>query len=148
MTKTIFPNATIARLDVLTGTWSTCITTLDDTGADAELFTAIDLYRWMPGGHFLVHNVEAHMGAEPILSMEIIGIAADGESYVSRNYDNAGQVSDYTATLDGRYWQIDGAAERFRGEIDADSGTLKGLWQRWDANRWIDWMRVTLTRRG
>lgn len=148
MTKIIFPNATMARLDALAGTWSTRIIMLDKTGAEAEVFAATDIYRWMPGGHFLVHEVEAHMGGEPVRSMEITGIAADGETYVSRNYDNAGQVSDYTAAMDGRHWRIDGATERFRGEIAADGKTLAGLWQRCAADRWIDWMRVTLTRRG
>lgn len=148
MSKTIFPNTTMARLDALAGTWSTRIVMLDRAGADAEVFTATDIYRWMPGNHFLVHDVEAHMGGEPVRSMEIIGIAADGETYVSRNYDNAGQVSDYTAAMDGRHWRIDGAAERFRGEIAANGKTLNGFWQRCDADRWIDWMRVTLARRG
>jgi hypothetical protein len=147
MTDTTFPNAALARLNALAGHWSTRIVMLDDHGAEAEEFFATDIYRWMPGRHFLVHDVEAHMGGEPVRSMEIIGMATDGDSYVTRNYDNAGQVSDYTAALEGRQWRIDGATERFRGDIAGDGNTVSGLWQRHDADRWLDWMRVTLTRR-
>lgn len=144
--QTAFPNAALAQLDRLVGVWRTDIAMLDADGNEAARFHATDTYRWMPGRHFLLHDVDAVMDGQTIQSLEIIGLDAATGAYQSRNYDNAGSISDYTAAMLGDAWSIDGETERFRGHLSADGKVLAGRWERLDAGAWLAWMNVTLTR--
>lgn len=139
-----FPNAALAQLDRLVGVWRTEIVMLDTDGRAGARFHATDTYRWMPGRHFLLHDVDALMDGQVIKSLEIIGLDPATTAYQSRNYDNAGTISDYTASLIGDVWSIDGQTERFRGQL-SDS-VLAGRWERLEAGAWLAWMNVTLTR--
>ena len=141
-----FPDEKHARLNLLAGVWKTEIVMLDEKGLEGERFEATDTYRWMPGGYFLLHDVDAFMMGEPITSLEIIGVDPWGGGYISRNYDNRGVVSDYAATLEDRTWKIKGEQERFEGRIDEDGRTLAGRWERLDKSDWIPWMKVVLRK--
>ena len=54
------------RLDVLRGVWRTEITMLDASGRPGETSIATDTYRWMEGGFFLLHEVDALMGDDHV----------------------------------------------------------------------------------
>lgn len=141
-----FPSSQHERLDVLAGVWRTRIAMLDETETEIEHFAATDTYRWMPGRHFLLHDVDAMMTGQPVKSLEIIAANRESGQYTTRNYDNSGVVSDYAAALDGRNWSIDGEAERFRGSLSEDMQTLSGRWERRAGDMWLPWMNVILTR--
>lgn len=146
MSGSAFPSPQHERLDVLAGVWRTRIAMLDETEAEIEHFAATDTYRWMPGRHFLLHDVDAMMAGEPVKSLEIIAADRVSGQYTTRNYDNSGVISDYAAALDGRNWSIDGESERFRGSLSEDMRTLSGRWERRAGDTWLAWMNVTLTR--
>lgn len=146
MSAPTFPSPQHERLDVFAGIWRTRIAMLDEKETETELFAATDTYRWLPGRHFLLHDVDAMMAGQPVASLEIIAADPVSGQYATRNYDNSGVVSDYTAALVGRNWSIDGEAERFRGSLSEDMRTLSGRWERRAGNTWLPWMDVTLTR--
>ena len=141
-----FPNEKHARLNLLAGVWKTEIVMLDEKAVEGERFEATDTYRWMPGGYFLLHDVDAVMMGEPVKSLEVIGVDASSGGYITRNYDNKGVVSDYKATLEDRIWKIQGEEERFKGIVDADGRKLTGRWERLEKSAWIPWMKVVLRK--
>lgn len=146
MSEPAFPSPQHERLDVLAGVWQTRIAMLDEKETEIEYFSATDTYRWMAGRHFLLHDVDAMMAGQPVKSLEIIAADRDSGQYTTRNYDNAGVISDYAAALNGRNWSIDGGTERFRGSLSEDRRTLSGRWERRAGDIWLAWMNVTLTR--
>lgn len=146
MSEPAFPSPLHERLDVLAGVWRTRIAVLDETENEIEHFAAIDTYRWMPGRHFLLHDVDAVMAGQQVKSLEIIGADKASGQYTTRNYDNSGAISDYVAALEARNWSIDGKTERFRGSLSADLRSLSGRWERREGDTWLPWMNVTLTR--
>jgi hypothetical protein len=143
-----YPSEALARLNALSGVWQTRIAMLDSNAREVEHFSATDTYRWLAGRHFMLHEVDAMMDGQHVQSLEVIGLDHPTGTYRSRNFDNAGAISDYTATMDGSAWSIDGAAERFRGRFNADGNLLSGRWDRLVGERWLPWMVVTLTRTG
>ena len=134
------------KLDAITGVWRTQITMLDPAGNEIERHAATDTYRWMPGRHFLLHDVDATMPGGPYASLEIIAVDPATGRYASRNYDNTGAITESTMMFDGRTWSIDSENERFRGALADDGRTLTGRWERREGGNWLAWMDVTLTR--
>lgn len=144
MTK---PSAEHLALGVLAGKWITQGTIRATGTADASELRAIDVYEWLPGGFFMLHKVDALIGATPSQSIEVIGYDAEQACYVSRSYDDRGASDGFTAHLEGRSWSIDGETVRFRGAFDADGSVLAGTWdQRSDRGRWSPWMDIELRK--
>lgn len=137
-----FPTAGHERLDVFAGSWDTTITMPD--GATSE---ATDTYRWVSGGHFMLHEVDALVDGKRLQSVEMM--VPDGEGGVSlRSYDANGSVNDFTARLDGNGWSIEGEQQRFAGQFAKDGQTLSGAWQqRGDDGNWAPLMSVELRKR-
>ncbi len=128
----------LRKLDVLVGTWDT----VGELLPDRTPFTAEDRYEWFPGGHFLVHHVDADMG-ERVHALEVF--RAEGPSVVAESYDSAGGHTISRVTLVGDELRIVAEAERFTGRIENDQVT--GEWERRDGDSWVRWMTVSLTRR-
>ena len=61
------------RLEVLIGTWKTDGWTKETPDAPAVKIEAVDSYEWLPGGHGLLHTVDARVGDEEVEGAEIIG---------------------------------------------------------------------------
>lgn len=137
----------LRRLDVLVGTWDTTITLLDHDGNTGDVSHATDTYGWMANGHFLLHDVDAEIGGQHILSMEIISLDEANPGYVTRSYDADGSITDFTAELNGDHWRITGRDQRFDGSFSADRGTLTGRWEQRDGSAWHPLMTVRLIRR-
>jgi hypothetical protein len=134
-------------LDVFVGTWDTTITLLDQDGVEGAISNATDTYGWMANGHFLLHDVDAEIDDQHILSMEIISLDADRPGYVTRSYDADGSINDFTAELNGDRWRIIGRDQRFDGSFSADRHTLTGRWEQRDGGAWHPLMTVRLIRR-
>jgi hypothetical protein len=128
----------VRELDVLVGTWDTAGTLLPD----GTPFTAEDRYEWFPGGHFLVHHVDANMG-ERVRALEVFR-AADG-GIVAESYDSAGGHMVSRVTLADGELRIVAEGERFTGRVEEDQVT--GFWERREGDGWVRWMTVSLTRR-
>jgi hypothetical protein len=136
------------RLDILAGVWHTDFTTLAEDGTPGEHSTAIDTYRWMPGGFFLVHEVDAYIAGNPLQALEIIGVDPSGGGYRARSYDSRGAITEHSAELDGQTFQMASKTDRFEGSFDAEGRKLTGRWERMTEGKWVPWMDVVLTKTG
>ncbi|WP_339290063.1 DUF1579 family protein [Paenibacillus sp. FSL W8-0187] len=141
------PDPAMARLNVFVGKWNTEGVIKASPSGPADQLKAIDTYEWLPGGHFLIHHVDGHMGKEEVKAIEIIGYDASSQKYTTHSYDNQGNFSAYQANLIDRAWTILGKSERFTGMFSEDSNTLTGSWELSnDGKNWVHWMDIKLTK--
>lgn len=137
----------IARLDVFIGTWNTTGEVLATDASPAGTLVATDTYRWLPGRHFIVHEVDARFDGQPARSMEVMGFDAAKQQFFSRSYDDQGATETFVLALEGRRWAIQGRSVRFDGAFDARKTRLTGLWERKVGRaRWQPWIRLELVR--
>ena len=147
MNKTTKPSAKHRALGILAGSWSTQGTIRASGNAAASEMRAIDRYEWLPGDFFLLHKVDALIGGEASQSIEVIGYDAEKGCYVSRSYDDRGACDGFTARLENRVWEVDGAKVRFRGAFDTKGAVLAGTWEQLgDAHQWEPWMDIELRK--
>ena len=131
------------QLQPLVGRWSTTITMIHPPAAKGRIYHAVDTYRWLPGNQVLVHEVQAHMGADIVNSIEVY--VRDGDRIVSRSFDSSGTTADYHAEMADGVWRIVGTTERFVSR-SISNGAIEGLWQLKLDDGWADWMTVRLDR--
>ena len=144
MTK---PAAKHRALNVFAGKWITQGKIRATEGTTAAEMRAIDRYEWLPGGYFMLHEVDALIAGIVYQSIEMIGYDAAQGCYVTRSYDDQGASDGFTARLEGRAWSIEGEKVRFKGAFDTCDSVLAGTWeQRTDKNQWIPWMDIELRK--
>ncbi|QQR40554.1 DUF1579 family protein [Devosia rhizoryzae] len=136
----------LAALEPLIGTWRTTITMLDANGNAGAVSVATDTYRRSANNMFVLHDVDAQMDGDRALSMEIIALDPSGKGYVTRSYDPDGTFSDFTASLEGKRWQIIGTKQRFDGNFSSEGQTLTGRWEQNIGNQWSPLMQVELRK--
>jgi catechol 2,3-dioxygenase-like lactoylglutathione lyase family enzyme len=136
------------KLEILVGTWNTRGTIKDSPAGPGGRLEAVDSYEWMPGGFFLLHDVDGHMGTAVVKATEIIAYDRERQGYSTWSFDNQGNASTYRANLQGLLWTIQGDSERFSGAFSKDGRSLTGTWERWNggAAEWRPWMEVKLTK--
>lgn len=138
---------TMNDLDILAGTWNTAGDLLATPTSPTLRLVATDTYRWLPGKHFLLHDVDARLGEHVTRSLEVIGLNGAGGGYATRSYDDQGGIEDFMATLIGRRWQIFGETVRFDGGFSENGAVLSGTWeQRAPGAEWARWMTIELRR--
>jgi len=141
------PGTALALLDVFVGKWHTEGVIAGSPSGPAARLKAVDTYEWLPGGFFLIHHVDGHMGEDPVKAIEMIGYDASSRLYTTQSYDNQGNVNAYQANLQGREWTISGRTERFTGAFSEDGNSLTGKWELSDGGgNWAHWMDIKLTR--
>jgi hypothetical protein len=141
------PANRMSRFEVFIGVWNTTGEVLETAAGPAGTLTATDTYRWLPGRHFLLHDVDARFGPRPTRSMEVIGFDAKKKQHFARSFDDQGTTEAFVVALDGRRWSIDGESVRFKGSFDSRKNRLAGLWElKGKASRWQAWMRIELVR--
>jgi hypothetical protein len=138
------PDSTrLQELQPFIGRWATTIEMIEE--GETSLHHATDVYRWALGKKFIFHDVRGKMGGQPIETLEIMSVKGP-RNFDLRSYDNSGAIEDYTASLDGHDWRIDGAKLRFRGAFSRDWGTLQGTWERRGGDKWHRWLAIKLER--
>jgi hypothetical protein len=137
----------MSKLEIFIGTWNTTGEVLETDANSAGTLVATDTYRWLPGEHFIIHEVDARFDGNPARSMEVIGFDASTKQIVSRSYDDQGSTEAFVATLDGRRWTIKGKSVRFDGSFDSKRNRLTGLWElKAGKARWQPWIKLQLVR--
>lgn len=137
----------MSRFEVFIGTWNTTGTVLETALNPAATLAATDTYHWLPGKHFIQHNVDARFDGKPSRSMEIIGFDADKQRHLARSYDDQGSTDVFVVTLAGRRFEITGKTVRFNGGFDAQKNRLTGLWElKVSRARWQPWIQLELVR--
>ena len=135
------------RFDIFIGTWNTRGEVLATEGAPATTLSATDTYCWLPGRHFIRHDVDARFGKDVSRSMEVVGYDPTSKKYVARSYDDKGVSEIFTVVLNGKRWRIFGEVARFDGRFDADGERLIGLWElKSKKSGWQPWIRLELVR--
>lgn len=137
----------MSRFEIFIGTWNTTGDVLATESAPATTLSATDTYRWLPGRHFILHEVDARFGNEPARSIEVMGYDLASKKYTSRSYDDQGASDVFEATLRGRKWSIVGESVRFNGKFDTAGQQLTGLWElKGKKAGWQPWINLKLVR--
>ena len=141
------PRSRMSRFGIFVGVWNTRGDVLETEAGPAGTLTATDTYRWLPGGHFLVHEVDARFGSDPARSLEVVGYDPARKQHVARSYDDQGNAEEFVVQLRGKRWTIRGDTVRFDGRFGADGDTLVGLWELKGRTRgWQPWIKLELVR--
>ena len=127
--EAIMASKKMARLATLIGFWNTTGAVLATAASPATTLAGTDIYRWLPGEHFMVHEVDARFGSMPTRSMEVIGHDASSGRYLANSYNDQGTIEQSELALDGHTLRITGATSRFQGTFDAAGNELAGLWE-------------------
>jgi hypothetical protein len=137
----------MAKYEVFIGIWNTTGKVLEtETNAPGTL-TATDIYRWLPGRHFIVHDVDARFDGHPTRSMEVMGFDPLRRKHFARSFDDRGSTEIFAVSLNGRRWTIKGEVVRFEGSFDVGKKRLSGLWElKGTRARWQPWIELELVR--
>ena len=137
----------MSKLEVFIGTWNTTGEVLETGANPAGNLVATDTYRWLPGRHFIVHDVDARFDGSPTRSMEVMGFDTSKKQFFARSYDDQGSTEAFVVALDGRRWTIKGKTARFSGSFDSQKNRLTGLWELKVATAgWQPWIKLELVR--
>jgi len=136
------------RFEVFVGTWNTTGEVHATEQSPATTLVATDTYRWLPGGHFLIHEVDARFGSQPSRSLEIVGFDTARRKYLSRSYDDRGAEEKFEIILRGRRYHILGQTVRFAGQFNAEKDVLQGVWELRSTSSWKPWIKIKLARAG
>lgn len=137
----------MSRFEVFIGTWNTTGEVLETESSPAGVLSATDTYRWLPGKHFIVHDVDARFGSQPTRSMEVMGFDPSKKQYFARSFDDQGATEAFVIALDGRRWSISGKTVRFKGSFDIQKMRLAGLWElKGTKAGWQPWIMLELVR--
>lgn len=130
----------------LVGTWKTTGWILDEAGDHVATIDGTDSYRWMDGGHLLIHEADVLMGLERVVVLEVIGDHdASSNTYPMRSFDSGGGFTTMTATAqETRYWLLEG--EGIRATLDPLADAMTASWERLDAGTWIPWLDMRFER--
>jgi hypothetical protein len=137
----------MSRFEIFIGTWNTTGEVLKTDSSPATTLFATDIYRWLPGNQFIIHDVDARFGEQPTRSMEVIGYDPQKKRYFSRSYDDQGASEEFEVRLREKKWSILGQTVRFDGRFSSDGNQLQGLWEMKDSkSAWQPWIKLKLIR--
>jgi len=141
------PANRMSKFEVFIGTWNTSGEVLETEASSAGVLSATDTYRWLPGKHFIVHDVDARFDGKPTRSMEVMGFDSSRRQHFARSFDDQGSTEAYVVSLNGRRWSISGETVRFKGGFDAQKNRLTRLWElKGTKSGWQPWIKLELVR--
>ena len=141
------PANRMSKFEVFIGTWNTTGEVLGTESNPAGTLSATDTYRWFPGKHFVVHEVDARFDNKPRRSMEVMGFDASKKQHFARSFDDQGSTDAFVVSLNGRRWNINGDTVRFKGSFDGQKRRLTGLWElKGSTAGWQPWIKLELVR--
>jgi hypothetical protein len=137
----------MTRFAIFIGIWNTCGEVFETDQAPATTLSATDTYRWLPGGHFIAHDVDARFGTDIARATEIMGFDLRAKKYVARSFDDKGVAEIFDIALSGTHWRIAGESTRFDGKFDSTGNKLTGIWELKRKRRgWQPWIALELSR--
>jgi len=134
------------RFAIFIGTWNTTGEVYATDLSPATTLSATDTYRWLPGRHFIIHEVDARFGDDISRSVEVFGYDAKSEKYLSHSYDDRGAREEFEVILKARRWKILGTSVRFDGKFSPVGDQLVGLWEVKGKRGWQPWIKLSLSR--
>jgi hypothetical protein len=135
--------ADLDRLQVFIGRWINSGRTVGEV--PIEILTS-DVYEWMPGSHFVLHNAYGTIGDLAVGGTEILGWDSQAGNYFSIFYDSSGGVHRATVKSDEERWTWSGATTGCTAEFSPDGLVQMAHHVRLDADRWVPSMEVVLRK--
>ena len=138
----------LERLTPFLGAWDTDGLIRATGVGDASSFRVVDTYERLPGGHFLVHRVDANMPEGRAQGIEIIGYSRDRGDHPMHAFDSTGLASVIRARVEQDTRTFLGDSLRFTGRFRDNGRTFDGTCEMRsvDGSSWQPWMDVTLKR--
>jgi hypothetical protein len=141
------------RLSVFAGHWRTEGQTTAVGGGPELPIRSTDVYEWLPGGFFMIHRWDGHVGGDAVHGVQVIGYDATSGHYQTHFFDNGGNSGSEDLTVSERTWtwlgkQVMGAEwHRCTSIVSAGGNTMRATHDRSaDGSSWTPWMDVTLER--
>ena len=141
----------MATLAPVIGHWRTSGTVHDAGGAVTAEISGTDVYRWLPGGWWIAHEVDVVIGGQRVLTHEVIGGVDAGTGGWQMHAFDAGDLPSLTRLVpqpDGRLLL---RAEGVRSWFDVRAGTdlMTARWEREvSTGSWELWMDMRFERDG
>lgn len=125
------PDPALKRLNRLVGTWKM---KGRPVGGNRDSITATTTFKWLPGGFFLVQDMEMDYAGKPIKSHELIGYDPKTRALSSLVYSNmASDPWPYHWDIQGDDWTISIKSgpmnATFTGKFSADGNSFSGGWR-------------------
>jgi hypothetical protein len=141
------PVAELEPLAPLAGRWASEGRTVATEDEPSVRIIGTDVYEWLGGGYFLVHEVHVRMGETVVEVLEVIG-EFDGSSYAMRSFDQDGAATTMRATVgDDGGLLFTGDGMRAAVSFGEDDQSMRARWERRaSADTWSHWMDMHFTR--
>lgn len=141
-------SAELEALNLFVGVWNTEGEMRIGPSGQPAKFRATDTYEWLPGGHFLLHRIDANMPDGKIQGIEIIGYDRENNSYPMHSFDSSGNAGVMQARLGKDTWTFAGEGVRFTGGFRDNGKVFAGIWEvhPGDGAAWQPWMNVELRK--
>lgn len=146
------PDAEHERLDAFVGKWHMEGQQLSGPAGPAAPISAIQTYEWLPGGQFLVHRFEGHVGNAPAACIEVIGFEPERRCYRAHTFYNNGQTNVWDIEHRDGQWRTLGDFNASGRQMKvrctttfADDGkTMNGTWEHSsDGSSWQAFWKVS-----
>jgi hypothetical protein len=145
------PTTHMAPLAPLIGRWRTTGTVHGPAGEVTARIAGTDVYRWLPGGWWIAHEVDVVIADERVLTHEVIGGRDAGTGGWQMHAFDAGESPGFTSLVrqpdGGLLLSADGVRSWFDLHAGADLMTTR--WEREvSPGSWELWMDMRFAREG
>jgi hypothetical protein len=139
----------MAALAPVIGHWRSSGTVHDGSGAVTADIAGTDVYRWLPGGWWIAHEVDVVVAGQHVLTHEVIGghdpATGGWQMHAFDDGDSPG-VMGLALQPDGRLL-LSGPGVRSWFDIGASDGLMTTRWEREVApGTWEPWMDMRFDR--
>jgi hypothetical protein len=146
MTET--PAEHLEPLQPIIGRWRSSGTILNEGGAALGAIAGTDTYTWLPGGRWIVHEVDVMMDTEHVRALELIGgrdeRSGGWQMYAFDTADAPGRMTLTVSEPGLLLLQGDGVRSWLRPEAGPDHMTTR--WERQVNGQWVPWMDMRFDR--
>ncbi|GAC70064.1 hypothetical protein [Gordonia soli] len=138
---------TVDDLPLTLGRWHSTGTVLDESGRATAHIDGTDVYTALPGGAWIAHEVDVHIGSEHTVAHELIGGAHPDGGWSMYAFDESptpGVMRLSAEAPDLLLLSGDGVRSWFSHRAGPDHMTTE--WERVVDGIWIPWMSMRFDR--
>lgn len=143
----VIPTQHLEPLTPLVGRWRTSGAVFDEHGNTQTHLAGTDVYDWLPGGHWIAHDVDVTMGDQHVLVHELIGGVHPAGGWQMHAFDAGDSPGVMRLSLEEpSLLLLRGNEVRSWLRIRAEESTMTALWEREVGDSWLTWMEVRFQR--
>jgi Protein of unknown function (DUF1579) len=141
------PAPELERLEVFIGRWITEGETAGSPEVAPVQIVASDVYKWAPGGRFVMHPAYGRIGPVHVGGLEVIGYDSRTGQYRTYFFDSQGNTTAQTLSYRDGTWTWHGTHARCTGVFTDRGRKLTARHERSDDGiHWVPSMTVTLRK--